>query len=100
MGAARGAVVEPGSPGPSVRSEGAQAAPPAAGTVESMAGQTPRQQGYTDYLRSPGLPQMAGAALPGLAGIVLMTLGGGIIGYRQANAGRMLRTTSAARYLP
>jgi hypothetical protein len=64
-----------------------------------MSGQTPRQ-GYTDYLRSPGLPQLAGAALPGVAGILLMTLGGGVIGYRQANAGRMIRASGAARYLP
>jgi hypothetical protein len=68
-------------------------------TVRAMSGQTPRQ-GYTDYLRSPGLPQLAGAALPGVAGIVLMTLGGGVIGYRQANAGRMIRASGAARYLP
>ncbi len=70
-----------------------------AGTVKAMSGQAPRQ-GYTDYLRSPGLPQLAGAASPGVAGILLMTLGGGIIGYRQADAGRMIRTNGAARYLP
>jgi hypothetical protein len=58
------------------------------------------RRSYTDYLRSPGLPQLAGAALPGVAGILLMTLGGGVIGYRQANAGRLIRGTSAARYLP
>ena len=57
-------------------------------------------RGYTDYLRRPGLPQLAGAALPGVAGIVLMTLGGGVIGYRQANAGRMIQASGAARYLP
>jgi hypothetical protein len=43
---------------------------------------------------------MAGAALPGVAGILLMTLGGSVIGYRQANAGHVVRMTSAARYLP
>lgn len=63
------------------------------------AGQTPRR-GYTDYLRNPSLPQLAGAALPGVVGIVLMTLGGGVIGYRQAEAGRVIRSTGAARYLP
>jgi hypothetical protein len=96
---ARGVGVELGSPNSAARTEGAQAAP-AAGTLKSMAGETPRQQGYATYLRSPGLPQMAGAALPGVAGILLMTLGGSVIGYRQANAGRMVRMTSAARYLP
>ncbi len=67
--------------------------------VEPMSGQTPRR-GYTDYLRRPGLPQLAGAALPGVAGIVLMTLAGGVLGYRQASAGRMIRASGAARYLP
>jgi hypothetical protein len=72
-------------------------------TVKAMsgeAGQPPRQLGYTDYLRSPGLPQLAGAALPGVAGILLMTLAGGVLGYRQASAGRMIRSSAAARYLP
>ena len=84
------------------RARSAQAGTPQqapAGTVKSMSGQPPRQ-GYTDYLRRPGLPQLAGAALPGVAGILLMTLGGGVIGYRQASAGRMIRSSGAARYLP
>jgi hypothetical protein len=98
-GAARGAVVEPGSVNTGARLDGAQTTPQA-GTVKSMAGQAPRQQGYTNYLRSPGLTEMAGAALPGVAAILLTTLGGGVAGYRQANAGRMVRTTAAARYLP
>ncbi len=68
-------------------------------TINSMSGQAPRQ-GYTEYLRNPGLPELAGAALPGVAGILLMTLGGGVIGYRQASAGRMVRMSGAARYLP
>ncbi|WP_164478403.1 hypothetical protein [Mycolicibacterium stellerae] len=72
-------------------------APP--GSVKAMSGQPPRQ-GHADYLRSPGLPQLAGAALPGVAVILLMTLGGGVVGYRQANAGRMIRASGAARYLP
>jgi len=64
-----------------------------------MSEQAPRR-GYTDYLRSPGLPRLAGAALPGIAGILLMTFAGGVVGYRQASAGRMIRSTAAARYLP
>jgi hypothetical protein len=93
-----GADVEQGAPASGVRSEGAQGTGPV-GTVKSMTGQAP-PSGYTDYLRRPGLPQLAGAALPGMAGIVLMTLGGGVVGYRQAKAGRMVRMSSAARYLP
>jgi hypothetical protein len=69
------------------------------GTVAPTSGQSARQ-GYTEYLRSPGLPEIAGAALPGVGGIALMTLGGGVIGYRQASAGRTVRMSGAARYLP
>jgi hypothetical protein len=94
----RGPAAELGSTAQGSRAAGAQEQP-SAGTVRAMSGQTSRQ-GYTDYLRSPGLPQLAGAALPGVAGIVVMTLGGGVIGYRQANAGRMIRASGAARYLP
>jgi hypothetical protein len=96
--AARGASGVDGSSAGSARTAGAQQQAPV-GTVKAMSGQAPRQ-GYTDYLRRPGLPQLAGSALPGIAGILLMTLGGGVIGYRQASAGRMIRASGAARYLP
>ena len=96
--AARGAGAEPGTAAQGGQTAGPQQQAPA-GTVRAMSGQTPRQ-GYTDYLRSPSLPQLAGAALPGVAGILLMSLGGGVIGYRQASAGRMIRASGAARYLP
>ncbi len=98
-GLARGAGIEGGSPNSGIRTEGTQASPPA-GTVTSMSGQTPLRQGYTEYLRTAGLPQLAGAAMPGVAGILLLTFGGGVIGYRQASAGRMVRMSGAARYLP
>ncbi len=105
---ARVAAAEPGATAGPTGPTGATARPTgttapqqsSASTVEAMAGQTPRQQGYTDFLRSPGLPQLAGAALPGVAGILLMTLAGGVLGYRQATAGRMIRASGAARYLP
>lgn len=96
--AARAGSGAPGSTVEGGRTAGPQEQTPT-GTVKVMSGQTPRQ-GYTDYLRRPGLPQLAGAALPGVAGILLMTLGGGVIGYRQADAGRMIRSSGAARYLP
>ncbi len=96
--AGRGGGAEPAVTADAVRRVGsAEQAPTSAAT--SVTGQMPRR-GYTDYLRSPGLPQLAGAALPGVAGILLMTLGGGVIGYRQAEAGRMIRSSGAARYLP
>ncbi len=40
-----------------------------------------------------------GVALPGVAGLLLATAGGGVIGYRQANAARHVRTGGAVRYL-
>lgn len=95
--AARGGYAEP-APAVAARQAGTPEQAPSS-SVTSMSGQSPRR-GYTDYLRSPGLPQLAGAALPGVAGILLLTIGGGVVGYRQANAGRMIRTSAAARYLP
>ena len=96
--AARTGYAESASTAEGVRPAGQLGQPPA-GTVKAMSGQTP-PRGYTDYLRSPTLGQLAGAALPGVAGILLMTFGGGVIGYRQAEAGRMIRAGGAARYLP
>lgn len=99
LAAARGASAEPVSTGAGLPAGGPPPRQSPASTVTSMSARTPRQ-GYTDYMRAPGLPQLAGAALPGVAGILLMTIGGGVIGYRQASAGQMVRTSRAARYLP
>jgi hypothetical protein len=96
--AARGTSGVEGPTAGGVRTAGPRQKAPV-GTVKAMSGQAPRQ-GYTDYLRRPAVGQLAGAALPGVAGILLMTLGGLVIGYRQASAGRMIRAGGAARYLP
>ena len=42
--------------------------------------------GYTDYLRSAGLPQVAALAVPGIAGMLVLTGAGGFVVYRQAKA--------------
>ncbi|HME48170.1 hypothetical protein [Mycobacterium sp.] len=55
--------------------------------------------GYSDYLRTAGVTQMAALALPGVGGILLLTAGGGFIGYRQAKAGHLVRTEGIARFL-
>jgi hypothetical protein len=55
--------------------------------------------GYSEYLRTAGMAQMAAVAVPGLAGILLLTAGGGFIGYRQAKADHLVRTEGIARYL-
>ncbi len=51
--------------------------------------------GYTEYLRTAGLPQVAALAVPGLAGILVLTGAGGLVGYRQAKAGHAVRGGTA-----
>jgi hypothetical protein len=55
--------------------------------------------GYSDYLRNAGMAQITSIALPGVAGILLVTIGGGFIGYRQARAGHIIRAQGIARFL-
>ncbi|MBV9089019.1 MAG: hypothetical protein JO044_03785 [Mycobacteriaceae bacterium] len=55
--------------------------------------------GYSEYLRTAGVAEMAALAVPGVAGILLLTAGGGFIGYRQAKAGHVVRTEGIARFL-
>lgn len=55
--------------------------------------------GYTSYLRTPTVGELSVVALPGLGGLMFLTFSGGVIGYRQANSARFVRTTGAARFL-
>ena len=55
--------------------------------------------GYTDYLRTAGMSQLVALAAPGLAGILVLTGAGGLVGYRQAKAGHALRTGGGARFV-
>ncbi|MDH6244888.1 hypothetical protein [Mycobacterium sp. OTB74] len=55
--------------------------------------------GYTDYLRSAGLDEVATVAVTGITGIVVFTIFGGLIGYRQARAGHMVHAGAGARFL-
>ncbi len=59
----------------------------------------PPQLGYPVELRTDDLGRIASTALPGLAALVGMTLLGGVIGYRQARAGYLLRAAGAGRFL-
>jgi hypothetical protein len=72
------------------------AQPPA--TLTPMSGEA-RPLGYPRYLRNPSPGELALAALPGAAGLLILTFSGGLIGYRQANSARFIRTQSAARFL-
>jgi hypothetical protein len=61
-------------------------------------GQTPYRTGYGEYSSRP-LAQMAAGALPGLAGLVIMTASGICLGYRQANTAQQLQTAGIGRFL-
>ena len=55
--------------------------------------------GYSDYLRNAGLSQVAALALPGIAGMLVLTGAGGLVGYRQAKAGHAVHTSGTARFV-
>jgi hypothetical protein len=55
--------------------------------------------GYGEYLRTAGMAQVAALAVPGVAGILVLTGAGGLAGYRQAKAGHTVRTGGTARFL-
>lgn len=55
--------------------------------------------GYSEYLRSAGLPQLLVLAVPGVAGMLVLTAVGGLVGYRQARAGHAVRTGVTARFV-
>ena len=47
----------------------------------------------------PTVGELAAIALPGATGLLILTFGGGFIGYRQANSVRFIRAQSAERFL-
>jgi hypothetical protein len=53
---------------------------------------------FSDLPRAASLWALAAVALPGLGGLLILTLAGVRIGYRQAKAGSVLRTTGIARF--
>ena len=55
--------------------------------------------GYTEYLRTAGLPQVAALAVSGLFGIMMLTGAGGLLGYRQAKAGHAVHIGATARFM-
>lgn len=63
-------------------------------------GQSPRVGAYPRSMTGPTLAEIAAVALPGVAGLLFLTFSGGMIGYRQANSARFVRTAGAERFLP
>lgn len=55
--------------------------------------------GYPDYLRAAGLSEVAAVAVPGFTGILILTGAGGLVGYRQARAGHVVRRSGTARFM-
>jgi hypothetical protein len=55
--------------------------------------------GYADYLRTAGISQVVALAAPGLAGMLVLTGAGGVVGYRQAKAGHAVRVGVTARFV-
>lgn len=58
--------------------------------------------GYADYLRAATAAELAAAALPGTAGIFVITALGGLVGFRQARAAQALppaNIANVARFL-
>jgi hypothetical protein len=74
-------------------------APPPQDRVAQLSEPVAFRAGYSDYLRNAGMAQITSIALPGVVGILLVTVGGGFIGYRQARAGHIIRAQGNARFL-
>ncbi|MEZ0339473.1 hypothetical protein ACAG25_05750 [Mycobacterium sp. pV006] len=86
-------------PEPPARSPGPRAAESTAPLGNSGVASSAPRVGYADYLRGAGLAQIAAVALPGLAGILVLTGAGGLLGYRQAKAGRAVAVRPVARFI-
>jgi hypothetical protein len=82
--------------GPEVRTA-TQGAEPPLNNATSQANPPP-QQGFLQYPRNARMVELTSVALPGLAGLLALTVSGGVIGYRQANSVRYLRS-DAGRFL-
>ena len=97
------AATAPGAAGvPTPRIRGSVAPTPGTSVAPaplSATGQMAGPAGYPRVLTGPTLAEIAAVALPGLGGLMLVTFGGGVLGYRQANSLRFVRTAGAERFL-
>lgn len=82
---------------PLIRGSLSPSAPSVARPLTPISGEATRV-GYPRYLRNPTAGELSLIALPGVAGLMFLTFSGGVIGYRQANSARFIRT-GAARFL-
>lgn len=105
---ARGPEAVAGAPGVTAPGVAGASTPTIRGSIEPTPGITaqpmataagPRAEAMPRSMVSPTVAQLVAVALPGLAGLILMTVGGGIVGYRQANSLRFVRSAAAERFL-
>lgn len=73
--------------------------PPATPVSNELLPAPTYRMGYVDYLRAAGIGQVAAVAVPGVTGILVLTGAGGLIGYRQARAGRSVSASGPARFM-
>jgi hypothetical protein len=88
-----------GASKPPAQSGRQQESPPAFSAGNQALPAPSYRMGYMEYLRAAGFGQIAAVAVPGLSGILILTSAGGLIGYRQARAGRSVRIESMARFM-
>jgi hypothetical protein len=75
-------------------------AEPAAGPIgDPLWPPTNFRVGYSPFLRSADINQVAFLAVPGVAGLIALTAMGGYLGYRQAKSGLAVRAAGTARFL-
>jgi hypothetical protein len=55
--------------------------------------------GYPEYLREARTGEVAALAVPGAVGLFALTALGGVVGYRQARAGHLVRAAGTARFM-
>jgi hypothetical protein len=99
-GGGASAGVPPAAPRAVAAQPPAERVPPPASVGSNVAAPNSSYRiGYTEYLRTAGLPQVAALAVPGLVGIMVLTGAGGLLGYRQAKAGHAVHVSGSARFI-
>jgi len=94
-----GAPAAPPNPNaPTVNSPNSQ--PPVSNSLSPNAVPESFRVGYAGYLRVANTSELIFLVLPGLAGLVLITAAGGVVGFRQARAAQTLPAPQIARFLP
>ena len=89
----------PGEPAPGSAPRGQVPSGTGASAGVPAGASGPYRAGYNQYLRTAEVSQVAVVAVPGLAGILLLTASGGFVGYRQAKAGQVVRADGIDRFL-